>query len=69
MYVQVAKSLLFGCTYDFLFTIIQTWNTFNCIPPVGHLGPSDELMRSQADTMVSSGMAKAGYEYVNIDDW
>jgi alpha-galactosidase len=46
----------------------NTWNTFHCIPPVGTLGPSDQLMRSQADTMVSSGMAKAGYVHVNIDD-
>jgi alpha-galactosidase len=46
----------------------NTWNTFHCVPPVGRLGPSDELMRSQADTMISSGMAKAGYVYVNIDE-
>ena len=46
----------------------NTWNHFGCGPPVGSgTGPSDALMRQQADTMVSSGMAKAGYVHVNID--
>lgn len=39
----------------------NSWNTFNC-------NPSDSLIRTVADAMVSSGMAAAGYEYVNIDD-
>lgn len=47
----------------------NTWNHFGCGPPVGSgTGLSDALMRQQADTMVSSGMAKAGYVHVNIDD-
>ncbi len=29
---------------------------------------TDKLMREAADTLVSSGMADVGYEYVNIDD-
>lgn len=29
---------------------------------------TDKLMREAADTMVSSGMADVGYQYVNIDD-
>jgi len=29
---------------------------------------SDQLMREAADTMISSGMADVGYQYVNIDD-
>jgi alpha-galactosidase len=37
------------------------WNTFGC-------GVSDGLIRQTADSMVSSGMAAAGYRYVNIDD-
>src|SRR5690242_18726138 len=37
------------------------WNTFGC-------GTSDSLIRGVADAMVSSGMAAAGYQYVNIDD-
>ena len=39
----------------------NSWNTFNC-------SPSDSLIRAIADAMVSSGMAAAGYVYVNIDD-
>ncbi|KAJ3279997.1 hypothetical protein HDU76_009324, partial [Blyttiomyces sp. JEL0837] len=31
-------------------------------------GPSDSLVRAVADSMVSSGLAAAGYQYVNIDD-
>jgi alpha-galactosidase len=37
------------------------WNTFGC-------SISDTLIRGVADAMVSSGMAAAGYQYVNIDD-
>src|SRR4051812_36592670 len=37
------------------------WNTFGC-------SVSDTLIRQTADVIVSSGMAAAGYEYVNIDD-
>ncbi|HKT05467.1 MAG TPA: cellulose binding domain-containing protein [Rugosimonospora sp.] len=37
------------------------WNTFGC-------ATSDSLIRGVADAMVSSGMAAAGYQYVNIDD-
>ncbi|TMR13874.1 alpha-galactosidase [Nonomuraea turkmeniaca] len=37
------------------------WNTFFC-------NVNESLIRQTADVMVSSGMAAAGYEYVNIDD-
>ncbi len=37
------------------------WNSFGC-------NVSDSLIRQTADAMVSSGMAAAGYKYVNIDD-
>jgi len=37
------------------------WNSFGC-------SVSDSLIRQTADVMVSSGMAAAGYKYVNIDD-
>jgi alpha-galactosidase len=37
------------------------WNSFGC-------NINDALVRQTADTMVSSGMAAAGYTYVNIDD-
>jgi alpha-galactosidase len=39
----------------------NSWNKFGC-------GVSDTLVRQTADAMVSSGMAAAGYQYVNIDD-
>jgi alpha-galactosidase len=37
------------------------WNTFFC-------NVNESLIRETADVMVSSGMAAAGYKYVNIDD-
>ncbi|WP_182877876.1 lectin [Microbispora sp. H10670] len=37
------------------------WNSFGC-------NVNDSLIRQTADIMVSSGMAAAGYQYVNIDD-
>ena len=37
------------------------WNSFGC-------NVNDSLIRQTADVMVSSGMAAAGYTYVNIDD-
>jgi alpha-galactosidase len=37
------------------------WNAFGC-------GVSESLVKQTADVMVSSGMAAAGYQYVNIDD-
>jgi len=40
------------------------WNSWN------HFSTkvTDEVIRKQADAMVSSGMRDAGYEYINIDD-
>lgn len=37
------------------------WNTFGC-------NSNDALIRAVADAMVSTGMAAAGYQYVNLDD-
>jgi alpha-galactosidase len=37
------------------------WNAFGC-------NVSESLIKSTADKIVSSGMAAAGYQYVNIDD-
>ncbi|ADJ49531.1 alpha-galactosidase [Amycolatopsis mediterranei S699] len=37
------------------------WNSFGC-------NVNETLVRQTADVMVSSGMAAAGYQYVNIDD-
>ncbi len=39
----------------------NSWNQFHC-------NINQELIRETADAMVSSGMADAGYEYLNIDD-
>lgn len=39
----------------------SSWNTFA-------LNISESLIKSQADAMVSTGLADAGYKYVNIDD-
>ena len=39
----------------------NSWNKFGC-------NVSDKLIREMADTMVSTGLKAAGYQYVNIDD-
>jgi len=39
----------------------NSWNNFAC-------NPSESLIKGVADVFVSSGMAAAGYQYVNIDD-
>lgn len=38
-----------------------SWNNF-------HLSISESVIKGQADAMVSSGLADAGYNYINIDD-
>lgn len=40
------------------------WNNYNAF----RLRISDELIRAQADAMVSTGLADHGYVYLNIDD-
>ncbi|XBI77872.1 hypothetical protein VPH35_087668 [Triticum aestivum] len=39
----------------------NSWNHFYC-------GISEEVIRETADALVSTGLAKLGYKYVNIDD-
>jgi len=39
----------------------NSWNTFAC-------NIDEKMIRDMADTLVSSGMKDAGYEYINIDD-
>ena len=39
----------------------SSWNTFG-------ININDQLIRQQADAMVNSGLAAAGYAYINIDD-
>jgi|GEM_PF-36188 alpha-L-rhamnosidase len=39
----------------------SSWNTY-------HVNISDSLIKRQADALVSLGLDKAGYKYINIDD-
>ena len=39
----------------------SSWNTFA-------LNINEEVIKSQADAMVATGLDKAGYKYINIDD-
>ena len=39
----------------------SSWNTFG-------LNISESLIKRQANAMVSTGLARAGYKYINIDD-
>eukprot|EP01111_Echinosteliopsis_oligospora_P011322 TRINITY_DN3711_c0_g1_i1.p1 TRINITY_DN3711_c0_g1~~TRINITY_DN3711_c0_g1_i1.p1 ORF type:complete len:408 (-),score=106.69 TRINITY_DN3711_c0_g1_i1:33-1235(-) len=41
----------------------NSWNHFGCGPDV-----REQLFMEMADAMVSSGMAEAGYEFIDIDD-
>jgi len=40
----------------------NTWNTFQC-------NYDESTLKQMAHALISSGMAKAGYTYLNIDDW
>ncbi|MBN2341653.1 MAG: glycoside hydrolase family 27 protein [Deltaproteobacteria bacterium] len=40
----------------------NSWNTFACN------GLNESVVRATADAFISSGMAAAGYQYVNLDD-
>ena len=39
----------------------NSWNKFQC-------NVDENMIRQQADAMVSTGMKDAGYTYINIDD-
>ncbi|TVZ60405.1 alpha galactosidase A [Flavobacteriaceae bacterium MAR_2010_105] len=45
-------------------TPIMGWSSWNNF----HVDINEDIIKAQADYMVSSGMADAGYSYVNIDD-
>ncbi len=45
-------------------TPIMGWSSWNNF----HVAINEEVIKGQADFMISSGMAAAGYSYVNIDD-
>ena len=40
---------------------VNSWNAFHC-------NVDERKMRAMADAVVSTGLAKAGYEFINIDD-
>lgn len=39
----------------------SSWNTY-------HVNISEDLIKKQADALVSSGLKDAGYLYINVDD-
>ena len=45
-------------------TPIMGWSSWNNF----HVNINEEIIKAQADFMVSTGMAEVGYSYVNIDD-
>lgn len=45
-------------------TPIMGWSSWNHY----HVDINEEIIKAQADAMVSSGMQQAGYTYINIDD-
>lgn len=60
--IQAQESDVFVNDYDRPPTMgWSSWNTFG-------LNISESLIRSQANAMVRTGLDKAGYNYINIDD-
>ncbi len=51
-------------THHRQLTPIMGWSSWNNF----HVDINEDLIKAEADAMVSSGMQAAGYEYVNIDD-
>ena len=45
-------------------TPVMGWNSWNHF----HVGITEDIIKAQADAMVSSGMKAAGYQFINIDD-
>lgn len=39
----------------------SSWNTY-------HVNISEDLIRKQADALVTNGLKDAGYLYINVDD-
>lgn len=60
----------------FVTTALMTLPTFAVVPPTMGwsswntfaLNINEKVIRSQANAMVNTGLSKAGYKYVNIDD-
>ncbi|RUS16341.1 glycoside hydrolase superfamily, partial [Endogone sp. FLAS-F59071] len=53
---QLLPCTLCGFPYSW-----NSWNKFAC-------DISEDLIKEMADAMVSTGLADAGYKYVNLDD-
>lgn len=45
-------------------TPLMGWASWNCFGP----DISEEKMKTQAEALISTGLAKCGYEYLNMDD-
>lgn len=65
-YLLLICLLGFGCTLDngIGLTPPMGWNSWN------HFGCkiNEKLIKETVDLLVSSGLAKKGYKYVNLDD-
>ncbi len=65
VFVSLFSSLLYSQKFEDLAKTPpmgwSSWNWFGC-------DINEEIVRSIADALVSSGMKDAGYEYINIDD-
>ena len=66
--LYISLCLSFQCTWaldnGLGLTPQMGWNSWNHF----HCGVSDDLIRRTADAIVTSGLDKHGYKYVNIDD-
>ena len=66
--LYISLYLSFHCTWaldnGLGLTPQMGWNSWNHF----HCGVSDDLIRRTADAIVTSGLDKHGYKYVNIDD-
>lgn len=45
-------------------TPLMGWASWNCF----RTNISEEVLKKQADALISTGLADCGYEYFNIDD-
>lgn len=59
--LTVGGSLALGQSFNPPTMGWSTWNTFG-------INISDQLMREQADAMISTGLSDCGFKFINIDD-
>jgi len=74
-YLHVSGRILFTVLSLYHFTIVSSQNSCSKSPLMGwaswnnfSVKISESIIEAQADGMVSSGLATAGYNYINIDD-